>query len=712
MASLRDYQEEVVALARTTNVVMVGSTGIGKTFVSIMLLREQDYSVQRAFVMAPTRQLVTQIHAKILKLTTLKVKAYCGREVEVWDHTQWANELLLNSVLVCTPEILRNILAKGYITFERINLLVFDECHHTAKRHPYNQIMKEYKKNAAVSKPRIFGTTACPTLECASNLEATLKKITMDANAMGLYAACAPMLHETYPARDDFMADKDDVTLLLEAVDGLRVFEYLMTKADYGAATPPEKRSARLAKLVMDCTSVYQNLGPWCLYRYLEIEIERQARKASLKCTTAGHMTGLDPQAIFALLLCRSKCHEVAFACTPKLQKIVDILRDRLFVTPVDTTAGDDETLGTTSASDDAASETDEDAYDNDSNAPKTLEDILSDLSDDDDDDVEDTDAPPTADNLKCVIFVNRRAECRALTDYLNARFPPPPSGTLFGCMLGQASSKDAASFDVPSMTQLLSAFESGDTRVMVSTSVSCEGVDFPMCAMVICADPITCPRMFIQVRGRARHADGACFYLTDAMAVDDATQFHVLVRQANEIGMLEFGCDKAVTLSTQPLSVIASTNRLQYTVSHSTQDAAIPSSLTVDETGAVLDLDSAISRLNEFCQSLPQFAKYNLSPVFTFNEMVTPTKQRRFQAKLQLPAQLDLPLFETPFMTSKAVAKAIAAFRACEALFLRGEIDAHLNPVHRNKKLRDLTTIARLTPPPKRPRGNETTVS
>jgi ERCC4-related helicase len=83
MASLRDYQEEVVKLARAENVVMVGNTGIGKTFVSIMLLREQDYSRKRAFVLAPTRQLVCQIQSKITQLTTLKVDAYCGSELQM-----------------------------------------------------------------------------------------------------------------------------------------------------------------------------------------------------------------------------------------------------------------------------------------------------------------------------------------------------------------------------------------------------------------------------------------------------------------------------------------------------------------------------------------------------------------------------------------------------------------------------------------------------
>ncbi|GLE09164.1 hypothetical protein PINS_up020755 [Pythium insidiosum] len=103
-ASLRSFQLAVLEKARERNVVLVGATGIGKTFVAISLLCEQDYSAgRRAFFMAPTRQLVWQITAKIRERTTLRVGAFCGRSMDLWDAQDWAREMALYRVFVCTP---------------------------------------------------------------------------------------------------------------------------------------------------------------------------------------------------------------------------------------------------------------------------------------------------------------------------------------------------------------------------------------------------------------------------------------------------------------------------------------------------------------------------------------------------------------------------------------------------------------------------------
>lgn len=45
-------------------------------------------------------------------------------------------------VLMMTPQILLNILQHGFFTMDKIELLIFDECHHAQKNHPYAQIMK------------------------------------------------------------------------------------------------------------------------------------------------------------------------------------------------------------------------------------------------------------------------------------------------------------------------------------------------------------------------------------------------------------------------------------------------------------------------------------------------------------------------------------------------------------------------------------------
>jgi endoribonuclease Dicer len=43
-----------------------------------------------------------------------------------------------------------------------VNLLIFDECHHAKKNHPFNVIMAEFYRPLTDDKPKIFGMTASP----------------------------------------------------------------------------------------------------------------------------------------------------------------------------------------------------------------------------------------------------------------------------------------------------------------------------------------------------------------------------------------------------------------------------------------------------------------------------------------------------------------------------------------------------------------------
>jgi ERCC4-related helicase len=63
-------------------------------------------------------------------------------------------------VLVATPQTIVNALRDGIISFERMSLLILDECHHTRKNHPYAVIMNQYLK--APSRPKVIGLTASP----------------------------------------------------------------------------------------------------------------------------------------------------------------------------------------------------------------------------------------------------------------------------------------------------------------------------------------------------------------------------------------------------------------------------------------------------------------------------------------------------------------------------------------------------------------------
>ena len=45
-------------------------------------------------------------------------------------------------VLVMTPRFLLDGLDNNSITLEKVNLIIFDECHHARKHHPYVKIMR------------------------------------------------------------------------------------------------------------------------------------------------------------------------------------------------------------------------------------------------------------------------------------------------------------------------------------------------------------------------------------------------------------------------------------------------------------------------------------------------------------------------------------------------------------------------------------------
>ena len=62
-----------------------------------------------------------------------------------------------------TPQVFCNILQHAYFKLDNCNLIIFDECHHASKNHPYKNIMINFYHNQKLlKKPRIFGMTASP----------------------------------------------------------------------------------------------------------------------------------------------------------------------------------------------------------------------------------------------------------------------------------------------------------------------------------------------------------------------------------------------------------------------------------------------------------------------------------------------------------------------------------------------------------------------
>jgi endoribonuclease Dicer len=62
---------------------------------------------------------------------------------DLWSKQTWDKHFESNMVIVCTAEILNQCLLSSYIKMGQINLLIFDEAHHTKKDHPYARYVKE-----------------------------------------------------------------------------------------------------------------------------------------------------------------------------------------------------------------------------------------------------------------------------------------------------------------------------------------------------------------------------------------------------------------------------------------------------------------------------------------------------------------------------------------------------------------------------------------
>uniref|UniRef100_A0A1D1ZXU0 Uncharacterized protein n=1 Tax=Auxenochlorella protothecoides TaxID=3075 RepID=A0A1D1ZXU0_AUXPR len=168
----RAYQVELLEMAKTNNVIAFLDTGAGKTFIAVMLLQHRltaslstHQATARAVFLVPRVPLVFQQAEVLAAHLPCAVGRYVGEMgVDLWDSRRWGREWERHGVLVMTPQILLNLLTHAIIPISRVHTIVFDECHHTQKKHPYNLIMKEFYHRVTGSTPRphILGLTAAP----------------------------------------------------------------------------------------------------------------------------------------------------------------------------------------------------------------------------------------------------------------------------------------------------------------------------------------------------------------------------------------------------------------------------------------------------------------------------------------------------------------------------------------------------------------------
>ncbi|KAL4931531.1 putative RNA helicase/RNAse III [Aspergillus undulatus] len=197
----REYQIELFERAKTQNTIAVLATGAGKTLIAVLLLR---YTIEKelnnradggphriSFFLVDSVALSYQ-QAGVLRnnLDTDVGHLFGALGPDHWSRETWDEFFKKYMVIVCTADILHQCLLGAHIKMEQINLLIFDEAHHTKKGHVYARIIRDsYLLAEPSGRPRIFGMTASPidtkgdVTDGAINLEAYLDSKIATASA-------------------------------------------------------------------------------------------------------------------------------------------------------------------------------------------------------------------------------------------------------------------------------------------------------------------------------------------------------------------------------------------------------------------------------------------------------------------------------------------------------------------------------------------------
>lgn len=202
---LRKYQWELAESAIAgNNTLIVAPTGSGKTAVLTGIIQDRiSKKIDGCIIfLVPSTALAHQQYEFLTRYLDCSVEKIIG---EFTTLAPPGEKILANVVTVMTPQVLINELTRKSdersISFKNISMLLFDECHNANKKHPFKQILDLFhdaKQDRKSSNPQIqiVGVTASPgvgkhkdrakvkanLLELMASLNVTLPPTTVKAN--------------------------------------------------------------------------------------------------------------------------------------------------------------------------------------------------------------------------------------------------------------------------------------------------------------------------------------------------------------------------------------------------------------------------------------------------------------------------------------------------------------------------------------------------
>ncbi|KAI7863327.1 dicer-2 protein [Spinellus fusiger] len=273
----REYQYELYLKALEENVIAVLDTGSGKTLIAVMLIKEiarleREARMTRRFTkltffLVDRVPLVFQQAEVIRSNCDVVLEQMCGEmNVDNWSEKKWRTTYEESDVCVMTAQIFLDTLRHGFISLSSVNLLIFDECHHATKKHPYNLIMREFYDRCSVQdRPKIFGMTASPMhsktgiLNSTALLESNLNSRIYTATNLDELKAVVKLPNEL-EFRYNPYTEYEPTPLTTFARERLGKFE-------------------RFNRIFVSTTAVARHLGSWCSDRLWQFSLSTMVER-------------------------------------------------------------------------------------------------------------------------------------------------------------------------------------------------------------------------------------------------------------------------------------------------------------------------------------------------------------------------------------------------------------------------------------------------
>lgn len=599
----RHYQENIVNSCKNKNSLVVLPTGLGKTIIGILLISRvlKKYPKGKIIVLAPTRPLVIQHKSsceKFLAIDTEKIVSFTGKI----SPDKRIHLFKSSNVIVSTPQVINNDLARGRYDLTKVSLIIFDEAHKTKGKYSYNFISKEYIETC--NDPLILGLTASPgkdyerIQEICDNLRIEniifrsyddedvinyIHEIDTFINLVDLQTKIlelSQVWQDLFQQFLKFFIDRDLINPFKKyysKLDFLRISHDLTVSIRY-------EQGYELEDEYVDCL-FYQEPKIIDIIKEKDIDIHSVYSYCS-SCVSLLHAKDLIETQDISLFI--SFLERIKYKAEEGILSAKRIVNSKHFKF-IDSVIENENLSNLTH--------------------PK-IERIISVIREE----------LEEFNNKKIIIFTQFREMAEFLKKKLATEFRDQ---LLIEKFIGQSSKIDDIGYSQQLQTEILQKFREDKINILIATSVAEEGIDIPNVNAIIFYEPVPSEIRLIQRRGRTgRNAPGRCYILVTEDTVD-IPFYHIARRKESlmksvladykQIQLSESLQRKSITFSVSEINKCADLALIKNFKERREKEKEMLANRSIEEI---------LSQLDDFCNS-EEYKKIKESGVTFYSDLI-----------------------------------------------------------------------------------------